>query len=89
MVEEPSQGSGSGRETIPKVRKWSGTLPEVCEWSVDAFGGLEVVGGLTRRSGSDRVTFPEVRKWSVDPYGGPEVVGGPSRRSGSGRGTFS
>ena len=57
-------------------------------WSGDPLGGPEVVGGPTRRSGSDRGILPEVRKWSGDPLLGLEVVGGPIRRSGNGRGTL-
>ena len=74
MVGGPSQRFRSGRETLPKVRKWSrepprgqGTLPEVRKWSGNLF---------------------QVRMWSGDPPEGSEVVGRPFQRSGSGRGTL-
>ena len=74
MVGRPSCRSGSGRETLPEVLKWSGDPP----------GGLEVVGRpfwrsgnvrkthsvievverSSRRCGAGWETLPEVRKWS-------------------------
>ena len=45
---------GSGRETLPEVRKWSGDPPRILEVVVRPYG----------RSGSGRGTLPEVRKWS-------------------------
>ena len=50
MVGRPSRRSGSGEETLPKVRKWSGDPP----------GGPEVIGRPFRRSGSGREILPEV-----------------------------
>ena len=76
MVAGPSRSTGSGRGTLPEVRKWFGDLPEgpkVVEGPSWKFGSD---GGVSRRSGSGRGTFPVVRKWSVDPPGGPVVVGG-------------
>ena len=46
--------SGSGRETLPEVWKWSGDHP----------GSVEMVGRPSRRSRSGRETLPEVWKWS-------------------------
>ena len=60
-----SRQYGSGRETLPEVRKWSG----------DPIEGPEVVGRPSRRSRSGRVTISEVQKWSGDIPGGPDVVG--------------
>ena len=44
MVEGPSRRSGSCRETLPEVRKWSGSLPVVRKLSWDPLEGPEVVG---------------------------------------------
>ena len=55
--------SGSGRETLPEVRKWSEAMPEVWNWSGDPPGSLEGVGRPSRRSGTGWETIPEVRKW--------------------------
>ena len=49
--------------------------------------GVELVGRLSRRSGTDRETLREVRKWSGDHLGSPELVGRPSRKSGTSRDT--
>ena len=54
MVGTLSGRSGSGRETLPEVRKWSG----------HPSGGLEVVERPPGRSVSVRETLREVRKWS-------------------------
>ena len=62
MVRRPSRRSGSSRETLTEVRNRLR----------DPLKGQEVVGRLSRRSGSGRH------------LGGPEVVGRPSRRYGSG-----
>ena len=88
VVGGPIRRSGSGRETLPEVRKWSG----------DPLLSPEVVGELIRRSANGRRTLPEVQKWSGDVPGDPEVDGGPSRwfgsslstllRFGNGRGTL-
>ena len=59
--------SGSGWETLPEVRKWSGDPlagPEVVRGPLE---GPELVGRLSRRSGSGRETLPEVWNWSRDP----------------------
>ena len=74
MVGRSSWKSGSGRETLLEVLRWSG----------DYFGGPEADEGPSRRSGSGREIVQKVRKWS----GGSEVVKRPSRRSGSGRETL-
>ena len=68
--------SRSGRESLPKVRKWSVTIPEVRNWSGDPPevrncsgdppGGPEVVGRSSQTSGGGRETRPEVQKWSGD-----------------------
>ena len=50
VVGRPSRWSGSGRETLPEVRKWSG----------DPLGGLKVVVGPSRGSRSGRETLSEV-----------------------------
>ena len=93
MVGRQSRRSGSGQETLPEVRKWSG----------DPIGGSELVGRRSQRSGTGRKTLPEarkcsetlrrsgsgwetvseVRKWSRVSPGGPELVRRPYRRSGS------
>ena len=54
MVKSPSRNSGSGRETLPEVRKFLGDPP----------GGSEVVGRQSRRCGTGQETIPEDRKWS-------------------------
>ena len=48
----PSLRSGTGRETLPEIWKWSGDHP----------GGLKLVGRHSWRSGSSRETLAEVRK---------------------------
>ena len=78
MVGRPYWRSGSGRENLTEVRKWS----------ENTFGCPELFGTLSRRSGSSRETLPVVWKWLGDPPRGPEVVGTPSRRCGSGRETI-
>ena len=71
MVVRHSRWSGSGRDTIPAVRKWSGDPPggpevvgrpsrRIQNWSGDPPGGPEVVCRPARRSGSGRETLPEV-----------------------------
>ena len=57
-------------------------------WSGDPPLVPEVVGGRSRRYGSDRGTLLEVWMWSGDTFRGPEVVGGPFRRYGGGRRTL-
>ena len=77
--------SGSGWETLPEVRKWSGDPlagPEVVRSPI---GGPELVGRLSQRSGTGRETLPEVRKWSGDSAEGLELVERPSQRSVTGR----
>ena len=77
--------SGSGREAIPDVRKWSGGhagcpgvvgRPSRCP---------RVVGRPFRMFGSCREALSDVREWSGGPLGCPGVVRRPSRMSGSGR----
>ena len=87
MVGRPTQWCGSGRETLPKVRKWledSSGGPQVVG---DPPRSVEVVRRPCQRFGSGRQTLPEVpnwsvtlpgpRKWSGDPHGSPEEVGDP------------
>ena len=64
MFGRPSQRSGSGQGTLPKVRKWLKDPP----------GGPEVVETPSRRSGSGRETLPEIQKWSGDPPKGVNLV---------------
>ena len=74
VVRRPSRRSGSGRETLPEVHKWSGDRfvgPLVLK---RPYRRSEVIGRPTRSSRGGRQTLPEVRKWSGDPLGGPEVV---------------
>ena len=87
MVEILFQRCGTGRETLPKVRKWSGDPPGGPEEVGRPSLRSEVVGRPSRRSGSGRETFPEVRKWSRYFFREVELVGRPSKRSGSGRET--
>ena len=75
LVGRPFWRSGSGRETLLVVRKWSEIIPEVWNWLEDLIGGPEVVGRTSRRSGTGL----------GDLIGGPEVVERPSQRSGTGR----
>ena len=88
MVGRPFRRSGSVRETLLEIQKWSETFPEVWNWSGDPSGGPEAVGRPSRRFGSARETLPEVWKWSGDPPGDSNVVGRPSRRVGCGQETF-
>ena len=94
---------GSGRETLPNVRK---TLMDIQEWS---FGPPECPGVVkrpSRMSERGRVSVPDVREWSgglpnvrkalldiqewsVGSLGCPGVVGRPSRMSRSGQEAFS
>ena len=60
--------SGSGRETLSPVWKWSGDPP----------AGPEVVGRPSQKSGCDRDTISKVRQSSGDPPLGPEGVKNPS-----------
>ena len=72
----PSRLSGSGREALPDVQKWSGGPP----------GCPGVVGWPSQMFESGRMTIPNVREWSEAlpdvrvwsgvPSGCPEVVGG-------------
>ena len=74
MVGIPSRRSGSGRDTFPEVRKWSGDPPEGFELVGEHSGGTklvwnppkgpEEVEGPSRRFGIGLGTIPEVRKWS-------------------------
>ena len=75
MVERPSRMSGSCREALPDVQKWSGGPP----------GCPGVVGRPYRMSGSGREAFRDGRKWSGGPPGCLRVVGRPFQRSESGR----
>ena len=50
VVGRPSCRSGSGRETLSQVQKWSGDFP----------AGPEVVGRPSRRSGTGQETLLEV-----------------------------
>ena len=88
MVERPSRWSGSGRETLPEVWKWSGEPHEGSEVVRTHSQCPEVVESHFRRRGSVRETLPDVRKWTGDPLEGLEVVGRPSRRSKIGRETL-
>ena len=67
--------SGSGREILPEVQKWSGVPPK-------GLGGHpgypEVVGRPSRRSGSGWEDLPEVQEWSGCSHGGSRVVRKPS-----------
>ena len=84
MVGRTSRRYRSGRESHPKVWKWSETRPKVWNWSRDPLGGPEVVGKPSRRTGSGGETLQEIRKWletypevwnwSGELPGGPEVV---------------
>ena len=85
MVGRPSRRSGSGRQTLSEVWKWSVDTRGGPKWSGDPPGGPEVVRILPQRYGTGREIFTKVRKWSGDPPGSPEVVERPSRRSESGR----
>ena len=49
---------GTGRETLPEVRKWSETHPVVLKWSRDPPGDPEVVGRPSWRFGTGRETHP-------------------------------
>ena len=66
---------GSGRDTLPEIREWSGGPPV----------GPGVVERLFRRLGIGWETLPYVREWSGGPPVGPGVVGRTSRRSRSSR----
>ena len=84
-VEGPSLRSGTGLDTLNKVRDVLGDPP----------GGPGHIGGHSQRSGMGGVpsrssgtgqrTSPEVRDASGEPTGGPGLVGGPYRRSRTGR----
>ena len=79
---------GSGGETLPQVREWSETHPQVRECSGDPPAGPGVVSRLSRRSGSSREALPKVRVWSGAvgrPSRQSKVVGRPSQRYGFGR----
>ena len=59
---------GSGREALPNVREWPGSLPDgwetrpnVREELGDPPGCLGVVGRSTRMSGCGREVLPDVR----------------------------
>ena len=67
MVGRPSLRSGSAREALPEVRKWSVDAPRGPKVVGRPSPSLEVVGKPSRRSGNGRETNPEVRKWSGDP----------------------
>ena len=60
------------------------TLGEVQDGSGDPWGGPELVGGRSGRSGIGRGTLGEVQDGSRDPRGGLGLVEGPSGRSGTG-----
>ena len=70
--------SGSGREALKNIWEWSGTLPDVRDWSGFPPGCPGVVGKPYRRSGSGREALPDVREWSGGPTGCPGLVGSPS-----------
>ena len=85
MVGRPFGRSGSGRDTLPVVRNWSGDPPECPElvgthsWrSGTGWETLsmvpELVGRPSQRSGSGRVAIFKVRKRLGDPHGGLKVV---------------
>ena len=98
MVGRPSRRFKSGRETLPKVRKWLGDTPEGPEVVGrpsqrpevvgDPPGRVELVWRPSWRSGTGLETLPKVRKWSGDPTGSVELVGRPFCRSGTGRETL-
>ena len=76
MVGRPFLCSGSGRETLPEVRKCRETLPEVQKWSGDPPQVWKWLGDP-----------PQVWKWKGDPPKSPEVVVRHSGRIGCGRET--
>ena len=59
--------SGSGRESLPDVREWSG----------GPIRSPGMVGGPYQMSGSGRESLPDVREWSGGPSRWPGVVGRP------------
>ena len=65
--QRPSWRCGTGWDTLPEVRKWSGDPPDV----------QELIGKPSRRFGTGPETLPEVRNWLGDTPKGPEVVGDP------------
>ena len=76
---------GSGRESLQKVRVFSGGPPG-CQgvvWrpSQMSWSGREA----SWMSGSGRKTLTEVREWSGGPHVNPRVDLRPSQKSGSGR----
>ena len=62
LVGRPSQRSGSSRETLPEVWKWSGDPPGGPEVVRDHPEGEKLVGRPTQWYGSGRKTLPAVRK---------------------------
>ena len=66
--------SGSGRETLPNDRVWSGGPP----------GSPGMVGRPSRISGSFWEALPDVREWSGDELGCLGVIERPSWMFGSG-----
>ena len=71
--------------SLPEVREWSETLPDVqealpgvrealpdmWEWSEGPPGCSGVVGRPSRMSGSGREAFQDVREWTGGPPGCP------------------
>ena len=87
--------SGSGRETLPDLREWSGGPPRfagvVGRPSRTSGSGRDAARifwscrKTTRISGRGREAHPDVWEWPGDPPKCPGVIGRPSRMSGSGR----
>ena len=75
MVGRPSLRSGSGRETLPEVRKWSGHPPVDLEMDVRPSQRSECGRRASWRCGPGRETLLEVQKWPRDPPGDVELVG--------------
>ena len=76
--------SGSVREALPHVQKWSGVplgdqeaCLDVWEWLEGPPRCLGVVGSLSRMSGSGRESLPDVLKWSGVSPDVREWSGGP------------
>ena len=78
MVGRTSRRSGTCRETLPEVRKWSEALPEVWNCSGDPPRVPELVVRPSRRAKTCQETLSEVKKWSGHPPRDPKVVGRPS-----------
>ena len=77
--------SGSGWETLPDVREWSGRPPG-CPGVLGRPCRMYGSGGSpSRMTGSGWEALPHVREWSVGPPECWGVVGRPSQMSGSGQ----